>query len=164
MATTVVFFADSSLEAAVRQAVGVYFGPLTRMDLLPMRSLDARGLEIRNLSGLEYCSGLQTIDLSDNDITNITPLANLTGITSLNLDNNALYDIGPLAGLRNLQALTLCGNSIADIQPLVTNAVTGGLGPGDYVALDFGALDEDAETVDVPFLESVGVNVVECSG
>ncbi|MBN2308221.1 MAG: leucine-rich repeat domain-containing protein [Candidatus Hydrogenedentes bacterium] len=159
-----VFFPDEALDAAVRAAISKPLGVLNRIDLLGLRTLDARGLDIRNLEGLEYCTNLTYLDLSSNAISNITPLATLTNLTTLNLDSNSIFDISALAGLRNLQGLSLCDNAIADIQPLVTNAITGGLGTGDYVVLDIDALDEQGETVDVPFLEDMGVNVVDCSG
>ena len=163
-ASPFVFFADAALEAAVRDALGLPLGILTRIQLLELRTLDVHEEGISNLSGIEYCVNLQYLDLDGNDVSNITPLGNLTDLTTVNLDNNNVFDVSALAGLLNLTGLHLCGNNVSDIQPLVTNSINGGLGPGDYVVLDKDALDDHGETIDLPFLEAMGVNVVDCDG
>ncbi|MCC6694075.1 MAG: leucine-rich repeat domain-containing protein [Candidatus Hydrogenedentes bacterium] len=161
-ATTIVVINDEVLDAAIRSALGQPLGFLTRADLLTLHSLDARDLNIRNLSGLEYCTNLTFLDLSGNPISDITPLATLVNLQSLNLDGTDVYDIAALAGLQNLDSVSLCGSLITDIQALVTNSVNGGLGPGDFVNVTCGALGDQAETFDIPFLEGEGVNVVCC--
>jgi len=49
--------------------------------------LDAQNSNISDLTGLEYCASLTTLDLSGNRICNISPLTNLNG---LSLDNNQI--------------------------------------------------------------------------
>lgn len=154
-----VFFTDAALENAVRSALHHPLGGLTQANLLELRTLDARGLSIRDISGLEFATNLTWLDLDTNEITNLMPLANLINITYLNLDSNQITDITPLAGLRNLNGLSLFDNQIADIQALVANAANGGLGAGDSVVLDVRTLSDHALTVDVPELELRGVVV-----
>lgn len=157
--STLVFFTDKNLENAVRAELHHPLGGLTQADLLELRTLDARSMEIQSLSGLEYAVNLTWLDLDTNSVTNLTPLSNLINITYLNLDSNQITDITPLAGLRNLNVLSLFDNQIADIQALVANAVNGGLGAGDSVILDANTLSEHALTIDVPELELLGVVV-----
>jgi hypothetical protein len=163
-----VFIPDQALESALRANIGKPFGFLTENDLLGVVSLDARNLKIRSIEGIQYCLNLAWLDLDTNAISDITPLAQLgrrenpfdSPLTYLNLDGNQISDIGPLTGLLNLQGLSLFGNQVADIGPLVANALNGGLGEGDYVVLDASTLNDQAINVDIPTLQSNGVNVV----
>lgn len=164
-----VFFRDQALESAIRAELHMPFGILTDTDLLGVVALDARGLNIRDLTGIEHCQNLQWLDLQANAISNLKPLEQLgrpespfdSPLVYLNLNSNDITDITPLVGLMNLQGLLLFDNQVADIQALVTNAEFGGLGEGDYVVLDFATLNEKALTIDIPKLESYGVNVVQ---
>ena len=162
-----VFFEDKALESAVRAALGKPFGYLTQEDLLKVRDLDARGLGIQSLSGIEYCLNLESLDLDTNQISSLKPLEQLgrpespfdSTLGFLNLDGNQISDLTPLAGLFNLYGLSLFNNQVADIGPLVTNAANGGIGHGTYVILDQDTLGQQALTVDVPQLEDYGVEV-----
>jgi Leucine-rich repeat (LRR) protein len=155
-----VYFKDSALESAVRASIFKPLGPLTEADMLLVTNLDARGLGIRNLSGLEYCLNLTRLDLDTNEISDITPLTNLVKLKVLVLDSNQIFDISPLAGLRELDMLSLFDNQVADIQALITNAGNGGLSEGDVLVLDVRHLGEEALQVQVPVLQNTyGVNV-----
>lgn len=156
----IVIFDDPALERAVRDELGQPFGFLTQQGLLNLQTLDAKGLGISDLTGIENCKNLKWLDLDTNAISDLTPLTNLVNLLSLNLDSNEIFDIAPLAGLLNLDSLSLFDNQVGDIQALVTNAMVGGLGAGDQVVLDANTLSETAVNVDVPQLESLGVNVI----
>lgn len=153
-AVSPVAFRDAGLESAVRTALGQPLGFITEADMARLTRLDARGRNIRDLSGLEFAVNLTFLDLDTNDVSDLTPLTNLTNLVTLILDSNAIFDIGPLAGLRNLDSLSLFDNQVADVQALVANAANGGLGPGDVVTLDFSTLSERALLVDIPLLEA----------
>jgi hypothetical protein len=161
-AVTIVVFTDDVLDAAVRQALGHPLGFLTRADLLTLSSLDISDLNIKNLSGIEYCTNLTFLDASGNPISNISSLANLVNLLSLNIDGTNVFEISALSGLPNLDSVSLCGTLVTDIQPLVTNSVNGGLGPGDFVNVTCDALSDQANNFDIPFLESQGVSVFCC--
>jgi hypothetical protein len=158
----IVAFADPGLEGVVRTELGQPLGFLRRSHLLNLRNLDARNLNIRNLSGLEFATNLLFLDLGGNNISNIGPLTNLVNLTSVNLDGNAVFNLQPLAGLNILDYLSLCDTSVTDIGPLLTNASTGGLGEGDVVNLTFDNLSQQAIDIDVPALQAFGVNVADC--
>lgn len=131
-----VMFADEALENAIRAELGLPFGVLSEADLLNLRALDARNMKIRDLSGLERCTRLMWLDLSENNVSNIEALTPLRALTYVNLDKNDVTDIWPLAGLYDLRQLLLFGNPVYDLTPLVANAENGGIGFGTYVALD----------------------------
>lgn len=164
-----VIIPDQALDSAIRAELRKPFGFLTEADLLAVQTLDARELNIRDLSGIEHCLNLQWLDLRSNGISNLKPLEQLgrpaspfdSPLVYLNLNSNLVSDITPLIGLMNLQTLMLFDNQIADIQALVTNAQYGGLGEGDVVVLDYDHLGTDSLTVDIPLLESYGVRVLE---
>ncbi len=71
---------------------------------------------IQDLTGLEYATNLQTLNVRGNRITDITPLANLTNLTDLNLGNNRhISTISELTELTNLEVLSLWKNNIEHI-------------------------------------------------
>jgi hypothetical protein len=113
-----VVFKDPNLEAAVREALGIPIGPITSGKMAELKSLDAAGRNIQNLSGLEYAVNLQVLNLELNQITDISPLSGLTNLQKLWLDENQITDISPLSGLKNLRVLDLGWNWITDISPL----------------------------------------------
>jgi len=132
-------FPDANLEAAVRAAFDDLGTPLGAQidseDLVGAGfiELEAIGENISDLSGLEFATDLEFLDLSQNAITSVAPLASLTNLVYLDLgtgdltdgaepvdqDNNFITDISPLSGLTNLEYLNLGGNrSLTDISPL----------------------------------------------
>ncbi|CEK40127.1 immunoglobulin-like domain-containing protein [Paraclostridium sordellii] len=110
--------------------------PITKGDLSTINYLSLKESRIKNISGLEYCTNLKTLDLGNdnilnnnmsNQISDISPLAGLTNLTTLSLRGNfKVSDISPLAGLTNLTNLSLEYNQISDISPLagLTNLTT----------------------------------------
>ena len=102
-----VFFPDSHLERAVREAIGKETDKLTSSDLDGLIELTAIGQGISNLSGLEHCTSLVLLNLGENYIENLSPLAGLTGLKTLILRSNEIANISSLAGLTDLVTLDL---------------------------------------------------------
>ncbi|HOL20362.1 MAG TPA: leucine-rich repeat domain-containing protein [Candidatus Hydrogenedens sp.] len=134
---TSIFFPDSALEVVIRSELGKPFFVVCTGELDSITELNARGMGIKNLQGLEYCTSLVKLDLRDNAITSISPLRELKNLVWLDLGNNKITDITPIAGLVYLEYLDLSGsdNDIRDWSPLLANVDAGGLGPGDTVTL-----------------------------
>jgi hypothetical protein len=87
--------------------------------MLGFTYLEARGLDISSVLGLEYARNLFTLRLGDNQyISDVTPLAGLTNLTTLVLNQNRIRDVSPLAGLVNLTDLDIHHNQIRDISAL----------------------------------------------
>ena len=131
---TAVNFADSNLEAAVRDAIGRPQGPIFTTDLKELISFHPSGGNITSLAGLESCTNLTEFHLSCSQIDDILPLANLTDLTRL----------------------YLMDNQISNISPLVDNE---GLSEGDEVYLSGNPLSSDSINIYIPQLEARGVFV-----
>ena len=107
---------DKNLAAAVRRELSLTAStPLTQEALEALTGLGAGDQEIKNLTGLEYATGLVTLSLWNNQIKDVAPLAKLTQLQHLHLQANQITDITPLAGLTQLEHLHLWGNQISDI-------------------------------------------------
>ncbi|TWT93960.1 PKD domain-containing protein [Stieleria varia] len=99
-------------------------GDIRMSDLGSITSLDASGLGVRSLDGIEHLPRLQKLDLSDNDrldgngtISGLSSLAELKSLRTLDLSANAnLTDIGPLGEVARLRELYLDGTGIDPIQ------------------------------------------------
>jgi len=113
------FFPDPDLEAALRAAIGKPTGHIYESDLVGLTSLFATDSSIANLSGLEHCINLVTLDLHNNQIGSISALAGLTKLQWLDLSYNLISDVSPLAGLTSLKWLYLYNNQIGNITPLI---------------------------------------------
>ena len=110
---------DPDLRAAIEPALRKMSGAsISRAEMASLTRLEALDSDIRDLTGLEFATGLTSLNLSNNIISDITPLSGLTNLTSLNLSYNTTSDITPLSGLTNLTSLDLSYNFITDISPL----------------------------------------------
>jgi Leucine-rich repeat (LRR) protein len=74
------------------------------------------GLE--TLDGVEYCTHVKILDVSNNLISDIENLWELKHLEELYLANNQIGYIDSLSNLANLKILDLSGNQIDDISPL----------------------------------------------
>lgn len=118
-----VFFADSNLEQAVREALGPGV-PLTADNVANLSELYANGRQITDLTGLEYATGLHKLKLHDNMITDISPLAALTKLKTLYLSNNRIEDINPLESLTSLNYLNISSTKVSLIAPLADKSLS----------------------------------------
>ena len=127
--TGIVDIPDANLRAVIETALRKARGaPITRAEMATLTRIDAPNKGIRNLTGLEHATNLQTLELgrvrvndewvNSNDISNLSPLSNLTKLTSLSLSDNSISDISALSNLTNLTWLDLWENSISDISVL----------------------------------------------
>ena len=114
-------FLDRNLESAVRKFVFEKRDndkPLVEADLATLSTIEAKGLAITNLAGLEKCRELASLDLSRNKIADLSPLKDLSRLQSLSLSDNAVQDLSPLGSIAALQYLELSRNKVKDLQPL----------------------------------------------
>jgi hypothetical protein len=111
-----VHFVDPALKAAVEDALWI-LDP-TPTDMLGLTSFTADGIDIADLTGLEYATNLQHLVLRLNNLSDASPLSALTNLESLILHRNKISDISPLAGLTRLRTLNIDWNQISDISAL----------------------------------------------
>ena len=103
------WFEDENLEAAVRDALFLPDGRMTRQKIASVRSLRADKRNIHSLAGVGQLTGLEWLGLFSNKIVDVGPLASLTRLESLGLNFNEVVDVRPLAALTNLEALYVQG-------------------------------------------------------
>ena len=113
-----VFFADTALEAAVEDQLGV-MDP-TPIDMLNLIYLDASVHDIYYLAGLEYAINLRQLDLTSNWIFDVSPISRLANLEWLYLDDNAVDDISSFSGLPSLEVLSMSYNQVSDISVLAS--------------------------------------------
>src|SRR5262245_41354295 len=104
--TEVSIFPDKNLEAAVRKVVFEKRDnnkPITEGDVDSLSTINGAGMQIKDLTGLDKCKSLASLDLSKNQISKIDALKDLKNIQYLNLANNQIEDVSPLAGISALQ-------------------------------------------------------------
>ena len=110
---------DPNLERAIRERLELSSEvPITQLEMLKLFRLNAQGMQIENLAGLEYATNLEILTLEANRITDIGPLSNLTALRTLRLGHNYIVDISPLANLTQLKELNLYDNLILDFSPV----------------------------------------------
>jgi len=123
----IVTFADPTLEARVRAAMGRPEGDITAAEAEAVTEMylgiewqmDAsEETQITDLGGLEYFKNLQSLNLASNAVADISPLTGLTKLVSLSLGGNPVADISPLSGMTSLRRLSLSGCQAADYSPL----------------------------------------------
>ena len=116
---TQVTIPDANLRAAIEIALRKASGAsINRAEMASLISLEAPNSDIRDLTGLEFATGLTSLILSNNIISDITSLSGSTNLTSLILSDNNISDITSLSGLTNLTSLILSDNNISDLTPL----------------------------------------------
>jgi hypothetical protein len=116
LADSPVYFADSHLKELVETELWVT--DPTAEDMLGLISLDASGMDIADLTGLEYALNLRTFECIHSRLTSLAPLAGLANLESLAFNENEISDLSPLAGLTNLRSLNIHDNEIGDISAL----------------------------------------------
>lgn len=139
---------DSNLKDALLNVAGLgdeIAGEITLTEALAILQLDLSNANIADLTGLEFFTNLQLVDLSGNLLTSgtLTPLESLTALTYLDVSGNNFPSLGAdvanltaletlhahnagvveLDGIENLtllEILTLSDNNIHDLRPLAS--------------------------------------------
>lgn len=100
----------------------LYKGPnakITKDDLKKITHLDISCKNIKDLTGLEYCTNLENLNLSSNGTDyDLSIISNLTNLKLLYIGNNPLTDISPLKNLTNLYCLDISFTNLIDFSPL----------------------------------------------
>lgn len=92
---------------------------ITEEDIASITTLRLPDCGIKDISFLEYYTGLGDINLSGNNITDISPIASLKNLRFLNLNENYIEDLSPLSDLPFLLYLFVNGNrKLSDLTPL----------------------------------------------
>ena len=120
---------DLQLRTAIHQTLGKpQNAQLSREDMLRLTNLHADRKGIRDLTGLEFATNLERLELRHNAISDLTPLRNLISLHNIKLEDNLIVDVSPLAKLINVGWLGLEENRITDLSPLSGLVKLDGLG------------------------------------
>ena len=76
------------------------------------------GDKIKDISGLENLTALESIELNNNEIKDISKLNNLVNLKYLSIESNGITTIPSLANLANLKKLDIADNNIQNITNL----------------------------------------------
>jgi len=87
-------------------------------DLSEVTSISG-GSDIVLISGIEYCTSLEELEITNNSISDLSPLSDITTLISINMTGNKITDLSALENLENLETLILERNSIVNIEPVV---------------------------------------------
>jgi internalin A len=110
-------------ESALAQAVGAALGlapsdPISCAQAASLQTLNAIGIGLISLTGIQNLTGLLTAGLQSNQIVDLGPLATLAQLETLFLDDNEITDVTPLSGLTGLGNLGISQNQVADVSAL----------------------------------------------
>ena len=152
--TAIATFADASLDAAVRTALGITAQDALTCQLLGgLTQMTASSAGIADLVGLQNATGLSYLDLSGNAISDVRPLSDLTSLSFLSLNGNAgLTDISPLASLSLLTTFyaSSAGLSVIDVVSNFTQLTS--------LALDFNSITDLTPLSGLASLDWLGVS------
>ena len=120
---------DLQLRTAIHQTLGKpQNAQLSREDMQRLTNLHADRKGIRDLTGLEFATNLERLELRHNAISDLAPLRNLISLHNIKLEDNLIVDVSPLAKLINVGWLGLEENRITDLSPLSGLVKLDGLG------------------------------------
>lgn len=106
--------ADPALKQALEQATGGDLGEASEL-----RALEVR--HARDLTGIEACVGLETLDLFACELSDLQALAPLRGLRALSVRFSQLGDASALAQLPGLARVDLSFSTVTDPRYLLEN-------------------------------------------
>ncbi len=114
-----VHFPDSNLRAAIAEALGKSANaPITAEEMGTLSELRALNRGIQDLTGLQFATNLNNLDLRGNQINDISPVGGLINLRVLVLRGSPLSDIFPVRNLTNLDRLELPKTMVLDLSPV----------------------------------------------
>ena len=117
----VVNIPDPGLRAVIAKALGkAPDTAITRADMATLTRLTGNNRDIRDLTGVEFATHLEYLNLGHNLIADITPVAELTQLRALYLQQNRISNLSPIAGLINLTHFNIGDNLVSDLSPIAS--------------------------------------------
>lgn len=112
-----IIWIDYELEKAIKTELNISANDeILTSDLYKLTKLNASSKNILNLTGIEQCNNLESLDLSENQIKNIEPLSPLYQLKKLYLsENNYITDLTPISQLKELEELSLSEIQFSDM-------------------------------------------------
>ena len=128
---------DANLRAAIAEALDkAPSATITAGEMATLRRFEAHDADIRELTGLEFATGLEEIRCNDNLISDLSPLVGLIKLNVVEFRNNVISDLSPLEALINLTWVIVPHNLISDLSPLKDLINLHGLDISDNIISD----------------------------
>ena len=109
----------ANLRAAIAEALSkAPDAVITIADMATLTHLEAEGMDIQDLEGLQFAANLQSLNLRGNPLSDLLPLSGLTALKEVRFSGESLSDLSPLTGLTNLEIVRFWKTSISDLSPL----------------------------------------------
>ncbi|MFV0426923.1 MAG: leucine-rich repeat domain-containing protein [Beutenbergiaceae bacterium] len=107
---------DPALRACVNVALGqLPDAAITEAQAATINTLTCEGAGVADLTGIEYLTGLVTLQLANNDITDITALPSLPTVLHLGIGTNPISDVDALAAMTQLESLSINNLGLSDL-------------------------------------------------
>lgn len=146
-------FPDDALSYKIAQKLGVSEDTVVTQDQLnTITELVYVDFGVEDLTGMEYLSNLNTLNLSQNNISNLDSLANLSNLEVLSLNSNKITNLTALMNLPKLNDLELGINQISTLPSFenLTNL--------EILNLSSNQLDDISELKTAPGLTNLSVS------
>ena len=110
---------DPNLRAAIAEALDKSpNAPITVEDMESLTALGANNRNIKDLTGIQFATNLNRLELADNQISDLSPVSGLIKLEYIRFSANNVSDLTPVAGLINLEYVNFRDNSISNLSPL----------------------------------------------
>ena len=110
---------DPNLRAAIAGALGkAPNAQITVEEMATLKHLKAVDKGIRDLTGLEFATNLETLELRKNQISDLSPVSGLKSLKEAWIEGEMIADLSPFVGLANLEGLRVWELSLSDLSPL----------------------------------------------
>jgi internalin A len=156
-----VSFADTNLEAAVREALSIPSGPISSAEMKGLTNLTANGRSITSLAGLESATELKWLWVEWNPITNHLALSSLTNLIDLSVSATGFTNLALLDPLKRLEFLILYDGRIPDMTPLVWRTNLHGLNL-DWCGTTNAWLLSNLVSLTNLWMDGVGLSDISC--
>ena len=114
-----VHFPDSNLRAAIAEALGKSINAsITAEEMKRFTMLNVSERGIRDLTGLQFATNLNRLELAWNQVSDLSPIAGLKSLTRLVLFEHLITDVTALKDLTNLTTLAVHLSQVSDLSPL----------------------------------------------
>jgi Leucine-rich repeat (LRR) protein len=147
----IVSMPDTALQRIIREHINKPNGDIYSNEVDTITQVDAPGMQIASIEGLQYFTSLQILMVPSNNISDISPIANLQQLGQVDITFNIIGNIQPLEGHEGIFLLHIGANPISDISPLSTITALRQLWLYDTDVTDFSPLYDLPHLTDIHF-------------
>ena len=117
---SLVHIPDTNLRAAIAEELGKNpNAPITVEEMGRLDGFNVDNRNIRDLTGLQFATNLEWLEIGHNQFSDLSPLAGLINLRTLSFPRSNVSDLSPLAGLINLDNIWFnAGAKVSDLSPL----------------------------------------------